>query len=364
MVLHERWFTTSRVGFTYIGTVVGAGFASWAGNYAIFYGQRFQKRWAILLVTVLFSWLGIRMMVIGGRLKARSYEEFNNYLFGAGAGRWMNWFVGVILFGVTTAMMSGTGALFKEQLGLSFHFGVIVTSMIAFLVIIKGMEGILNVNALVVPCMFAFTLVVGIQGLSGSGLGEFLVMEPMEGTRNWIISAITWDVAFNLAMAQSVLIPLGGEIQDEKTLRLGGILGGVGLGVMLLASNFALSLKIPEIFHLEIPIALVISTLGEGMKYFFFGSDVGGNIHHSDRQCLRVGRQSGKCDPGSDPYADGPDLYPGVCLLPDRISGVYRIYLPHLGYCGLLMLLVSGCSQISGQTGMRRCHKQGFSEQG
>ncbi|WP_380166241.1 YkvI family membrane protein [Kroppenstedtia sanguinis] len=268
MVLHERWFTASRVGFTYIGTVVGAGFASGQEIMQFFTVSGFKSLFAILLVTVLFSWLGIRMMVIGARLQARSYEEFNNYLFGPGVGRWMNGFVGVILFGVTTAMMSGTGALFQEQLGLSFHFGVIVTSLIAFLVIIKGMEGILNVNALVVPCMFAFTLVVGIQGLSGPGLGQFLAMEPMEGARNWVVSAITY-AAFNLAMSQSVLIPMGGEIQDEKTLRLGGILGGVGLGVMLLASNFALALKIPEIFQLEIPIALVISTLGDGMKYFF-----------------------------------------------------------------------------------------------
>ncbi len=350
MVLHERWFTASRVGFTYIGTVVGAGFASGQEIMQFFTVSGFRSVWAILLVTVLFSWLGIRMMVIGGRLKARSYEEFNNYLFGAGAGRWMNWFVGVILFGVTTAMMSGTGALFKEQLGLSFHFGVIVTSMIAFLVIIKGMEGILNVNALVVPCMFAFTLVVGIQGLSGSGLGEFLVMEPMEGTRNWIISAITY-VAFNLAMSQSVLIPLGGEIQDEKTLRLGGILGGVGLGVMLLASNFALSLKIPEIFHLEIPIALVISTLGEGMKYFFLA------VMWGEIFTTLIGNVYGLA-------ANLESVIPVrihtlmalifilgyVCSLigfPVFIGYIYPIF----GYCGLLMLLFLAVRKYPGKQG-------------
>ncbi|SMO73556.1 Uncharacterized membrane protein YkvI [Melghirimyces algeriensis] len=267
-MVHERWFTALRVGFTYIGTVVGAGFASGQEIMQFFTVNGLESVPSILMVTVLFSWLGIRMMVMGARLQAHSYEEFNNYLFGTRWGRWMNGFVGLILFGVTTAMMSGTGALFKEQLNSSFHFGVIVTSLIAFLIILRGMEGILNVNALVVPCMFAFTLVVGIQGMAVQGLDGFLAGQPTEGSNHWMVSAVIY-VAFNLAMSQAVLVPMGGEINDEKTLRLGGIFGGVGLGMMLLATNFALALKSPEIFHMEIPIALVISTLGEGMKYFF-----------------------------------------------------------------------------------------------
>ncbi|GGE09587.1 membrane protein [Marinithermofilum abyssi] len=268
MVLHERWFAAARIGFAYIGTVVGAGFASGQEIMQFFTVYGLGGVWAILAVTLLFSWLGTRMMVMGARLRAHSYEEFNLYLFGNRWGRWMNVFVGLVLFGVTTAMMSGTGALFREQMGLSFHFGVLVTSLIAFLVIMRGMEGILSVNALVVPLMFIFTVLVGVQGFQGGGVEGFLSMAPHTDKGHWVMSAVTY-VAFNLAMSQAVLVPMGGEIQDEKTLRIGGWLGGAGLGIMLLASNFALALKSPQIFQLEIPIALVIATLGEGMKYFF-----------------------------------------------------------------------------------------------
>ncbi|WP_309865119.1 YkvI family membrane protein [Desmospora profundinema] len=261
--------TASRVGFTYIGTVVGAGFASGQEIMQFFTVYGTGGVWAIILVTILFSWLGIRMMVMGASLRATSYEAFNNYLFGRQWGRWMNALVGVILFGVTTAMMSGTGSLFQEQLGLSFHVGVLATSLVAFIVIMRGMEGILHVNALVVPLMFVFTMIVGVQGIQEAGgwgnIGE-IRMFTQEG--HWALSAVTY-VAFNLAMSQAVLVPLGGEIQDRKTLRLGGILGGLGLGVMLLAANFALSLKAPAVLGMEIPIALVIATLGEGMMYFF-----------------------------------------------------------------------------------------------
>ncbi|PTM57506.1 YkvI family membrane protein [Desmospora activa] len=268
MVLHERWLTATRVGFTYIGTVVGAGFASGQEIMQFFTVYGAKGVLAILVVTGLFVWLGIRMMVMGAYLQATSYEAFNNYLFGRRWGRWMNGLVSLILFGVTTAMMSGTGALFQEQLGISFHLGVIATSLVALIVIMRGMDGILNVNALVVPLMFAFTMIVGVQGLQSEGWESLGAIHSFAREGHWALSAVTY-VAFNLAMSQAVLVPLGGEIKDVKTLRMGGLMGGVGLGVMLLSCNFALSLKTPMVLGMEIPIALVIATLGEGMKYFF-----------------------------------------------------------------------------------------------
>lgn len=263
-----RWLPAIRVSFTYIGTVVGAGFASGQEIMQFFTVYGVGGMWGIVVVLFLFGWLGTRMMVMGARLKARSYEVFNQYLFGPRWGRWMNRFVGVVLFGVTTAMMSGTGALFSEQIGLSFHFGVLFTALISYLVIVRGMEGILSANSLVVPLMFIFTLMVGITGWQGGEISGLFTSTASIEQGSWALSAITY-VAFNLAMAQAVLIPLGGEIGDEQTLRLGGWLGGIVLGIMLLASNVALALEMPEVRQLEIPIASVVANLGEGMKYVF-----------------------------------------------------------------------------------------------
>jgi uncharacterized membrane protein YkvI len=256
-----------RIGFTYIGTVVGAGFAS--GQEIMQFFTRFgsQGIWGIAAVTLMFSWLGTRMMVMGARLKASSYEELNRFLFGPRWGKWMNGFVGMVLFGVTTAMMSGTGALFREQLGWSFHMGVILTAVVAFAVIVRGLDGILSVNSLIVPMMFLFTLLVAANGLGRPEAAEWLTASH-HGGGQWWLSALTY-VAFNLAMSQAVLVPMGNEVADERILTAGGWLGGVGLGVMLLASHFAMTLEIPEILRKEIPIAMVIAALGTAMKAFF-----------------------------------------------------------------------------------------------
>ncbi len=85
----------ARVGFTYIGTVVGAGFASGQEIMQFFTVYGIGGIWGIVVVLFLFGWLGTRMMVMGARLKARSYEVFNQYLFGPRWGKWMNGFVGL-----------------------------------------------------------------------------------------------------------------------------------------------------------------------------------------------------------------------------------------------------------------------------
>ncbi|MBA4494806.1 hypothetical protein ACFO25_03380 [Paenactinomyces guangxiensis] len=266
--MRDRWVLAIRVGFTYIGTVVGAGFAS--GQEILHFFTVFGKysHWGIIICAGLFSWLGTRMMIMGNRLNARSYEEFNHYLFGERWGRWMTAFVGVILFGVTTAMMSGTGALFEEQIGLSFHVGVIFTAVVSYLVIIRGMEGILSVNSLVVPLMFLFTSLVAIHGWQSGDWSSNASMPPVAEDNHWFLSALTY-VAFNLAMSQAVLVPLGGEVKDQATIRIGGWIGGIGLGLMLLASNFAMQLQLDELTDTEIPMAFIIQALGAGMKYFF-----------------------------------------------------------------------------------------------
>ncbi|TCS95912.1 YkvI family membrane protein [Hazenella coriacea] len=266
--MREQWVLASRIGFTYIGTVVGAGFAS--GQEILQFFSLFGKYsfLGILVTTAMFVWLGTRMMLMGARLQATSYEEFNLYLFGSRLGRWMTVFVGVILFGVTTAMMSGTGALFEEQLNLSFHLGVILTAVLSLLVIMRGMKGILSVNTLVVPLMFIFTILIAVQSWQSGEWGQILDHPSRQVHQHWLLSAIAY-VAFNLAMAQAVLVPLGAEVKDERTIRLGGWIGGMGLGMMLLASNIAMVLDLDDISRLNIPLAHVIHTLGIGMKYFF-----------------------------------------------------------------------------------------------
>ena len=264
----RRWGLALRISFVYVGTAVGAGFASGQEimQFFTYYGK--ESVWGILLAVGLFSWLGVRMLLMGSRLNTKSYEVFNCYLFGDYWGKWMSRLVSVMLFGVTTAMMSGTGALFEEQLGLSFHFGVIVTVLISYFVISRGMDGILSVNSIVVPMMLLFIGMVALHAWQTANWTSYMPFSLNSARYHWLVSAVIY-AAYNLSLMQAVLIPLGAKVGDESVIRMGGTLGGLGLGFMLFSSNLAMQIYWTDVSHLNIPMAFVISNLGTGVKYFF-----------------------------------------------------------------------------------------------
>ena len=71
-----------RVAFTYIGTVVGAGFASGQEILQFFTRYGWLASLTIALSTMLFIWIGIKLMLMAHDLKAESYEDLNQVLFG------------------------------------------------------------------------------------------------------------------------------------------------------------------------------------------------------------------------------------------------------------------------------------------
>lgn len=71
-----------QIAATYIGTVVGAGFASGQSILQFFTVFGAWGGVGILISTFLFMWIGTKMMVLAHRIKAFSFQELNTYLFG------------------------------------------------------------------------------------------------------------------------------------------------------------------------------------------------------------------------------------------------------------------------------------------
>ncbi|MGB8957216.1 MAG: hypothetical protein WCC10_17725, partial [Tumebacillaceae bacterium] len=101
-----------QIAFTYIGTVVGAGFASGQEILQFFTMLGPYAYPGILLATALFAWVGIQILMLGRKLNARSYRELTAYLFGPKLAGVVDIVMMVMLFFVTVAMLAGVGALF------------------------------------------------------------------------------------------------------------------------------------------------------------------------------------------------------------------------------------------------------------
>jgi len=266
--LKTNWGATIQIAAVYVGTVVGAGFAT--GREIVEFFSRFGLIGLIgmLMSGYILIFLGSKLMVISARINAESYEEFNEYLFGRSIGKVINVFVLFMLIGVCGVMLAGAGAVFEEQLGLSKVSGVLITIVLSIIVMIVGIKGLFAVNTFVVPLMIMFSFILMILSLRLPNFMDQLLYIP-NVTDGWkaVISPFSYT-AFNLGLAQAVLVPVAAEVKDEQTIRNGGILGGAALTVILISSHFTL-IMLPNFASYEIPMAIIMKNLAAGLYWIF-----------------------------------------------------------------------------------------------
>lgn len=263
-----EWKTTFQVAATYVGAVMGAGFAS---------GQEIQQffarfgRWGlagIVVSSILFSLLGWCMLDLQERWRVASYPEFFDHLLSPRWGRWADGLVSVLLFVGMMAMISGSGALFHEYFGFSRWFGIVLTDLVIALALWFRGEGVLWINTVLIPLKFTFCLGIATLAVfiakSGDGEGIVILANPI--VKNWAFSAVLY-VSFNLTLAMVVFASLGKDVQRAGA-RLGAVLGGVALGIFAFVIGAAL-LRFPEVLGLEIPMVAVAGKLGDWPAFFY-----------------------------------------------------------------------------------------------
>jgi uncharacterized membrane protein YkvI len=274
--MRQSWVSSFQVAAVYVGTVVGAGFATGREIVEFFTKYGVFGLAGILLAGFLFISIGTKMLILSKRIKARSYQDLMIFLFGNKIGGFVNVFMLVVLLGLTSIMLSGAGAVFKEQLDLPIKLGVIITVLLTIAVMIFGVKGLFSVNIIVVPMLILFCTILGVQSFSIEPL--FMLPEETSASLRWVISAFSY-AAFNLTMASAVLVPLASEINDEKVLRRGGMIGGILLTVILISSHFALS-TLSNIMQYDIPMAEVMKTTILSL-YFIYIAVIYGEIFTS-----------------------------------------------------------------------------------
>ncbi|MBU5350790.1 hypothetical protein KQI74_00765 [Paenibacillus barcinonensis] len=257
----KQAFRVLQIAFTYIGTVVGAGFAT--GQEILQFFTQYGK-WATITIglsTMLFVWLGTKMMLIAHDTGSRTYEDLNKHLFGPKAGGWITWVTLIVLIGVNSVMLAGAGSVFMEHLGLHYQTGLIITLIGTYLLLGRGMQAILQMNSIVVPMMLLLSLLMILSTVHHPGALRFITLTTDDNPIQVWVSPLLYT-AFNLALAQAVLVPVGNQIRNRNTLKWGGIVGGIGVGFMLMAAHFAMSAYMPGITQFEIPMGSIAFQLG------------------------------------------------------------------------------------------------------
>lgn len=288
--MKTNWGAAFQIAAVYVGTVVGAGFATGREIVEFFSRFGFLGFISILMSGYLLILLGTKLMRTAAIIGAKSYQEFNEYLFGRFFGVGINILMLVMLLGVCAVMLSGAGAIFAEQFGINKIIGIVITIVLSILVMLVGIKGVFAVNTFVVPLMIFFSFMLMIISISmPSFLERFLYIPYVDDGWKTVIAPFSY-AALNLGLAQAVLVPVASEIKDDATIRWGGILGGAALSLILISSHVTL-VMLPNLETYEIPMAVIMKNIASGFYWIFvliiYGeifTSVIGNIFGMERQ--------------------------------------------------------------------------------
>jgi len=269
--MKQKGISTLKVAATYIGVIVGAGFAT--GQEVLQFFSRFGSLGlaGLILTTVLFIVFGHIIMDLGKELHARSHREILRYTGGKFIGTAIDWIINFFLFGALTAMIAGTGALFAEQFHLPGILGNVLMALLTAITVLSGFEGVINSISMIVPFLIAAVLGTTIISITRTPPDLSAATPVTEGSAlitNWVLSAILY-VSYNTVISVAVLGPLGMAARDEKAIRDGAMLGGLGLGISSIFIYLALSGHMAEIASLEVPMTYIAGSISAALQYFY-----------------------------------------------------------------------------------------------
>ncbi len=249
---------------TYIGTVVGAGFASGQEVLQFFGYFGFWGIIGLLITTVLLVLFGYIILELGRRLKAESHLEVIRYAGGKWVGTIIDLVITFFLFGGFVAMAAGSGALIMEQFNFPFFWGSLLMIIITLFTVLIGFTGVITSISFVVPLLLTAVFSVAIYVIAVDYTALFTAIRNFSSPGEasvpfWPLSSLLY-VSYNLVLAVAILAPLG-AMSDKSKLRTGAILGGIGLGFGASAINLALLVKINRATAFEIPMIYIAGTI-------------------------------------------------------------------------------------------------------
>lgn len=116
--MEKNWIKIASI---YIGTVIGAGFASGKEIIEFFGVYGIKGIVGIIISGVLFSILGSLLLMKIYRNKIEDFNELATKVFGRRFGFIVDTLIGFSLYTGFSVMISGSGAIFLEELGISFR---------------------------------------------------------------------------------------------------------------------------------------------------------------------------------------------------------------------------------------------------
>lgn len=232
----KKQITSIQLAMLYTGSFLGAGFLS-GQEILQFFGQFGLWGLAGMALTIAafgaFSWMALSIAKQTGHLEfdkiiLRRDNKVLRILFSA--------VFLLFLFGCTMGMIAGAGALLEQMFGIPAFMGDAAMTVLVLVVAAAGAAGLVAAFDVVVPLLVAAAVVIGVLAALRLPMEAIPACPVSSGNPllgNWLFSALSF-LSYNMMAAITILVPLTRDLEDEKTISKGLLLGSGVLSVIFI----------------------------------------------------------------------------------------------------------------------------------
>ena len=258
-----------KIASIYVGTVIGAGFASGIEIVEFFGVYGIKGILGMVISGLLFSMVGSLLLIKMYKNRIGSLRHLSEKIFKDKFWIIFDTIIGFSLYTGYSVMISASGAIFEQELSLSYDIGILFMVIATFIVFLFNLKGLSFISTLLVPLLIVGILFTSIyvntnqaynlsnvKGVSLTGNGNFITSAFLYFGSNSLIIIIVF----------SSLLPL---IKDKKTAILGGTVGGVILFMLGLSILISTLIYYNEVAYLDIPMLKICDHIGIGYRKIY-----------------------------------------------------------------------------------------------
>ena len=252
-----------QVAVVFIGTIVGAGLASGKEITEFFTSFGIQSFVGIILCGLFYIFMVTMLSKISLKHKLNSYSELINIISPNLLGKLTGVITTLYLISSASIILAGSGAILNEFFAIPKIVGSLIMLSIAAIFILKGTNGLIEVNSIIVPLLIStITVLTVLYFVYNNGSLSIEMLTKFPPKKEGILVSTILYAGYNILCSSGVIIPLSTEIDDKKIMTKGIFFGALGLTLLCLMINFMLTLNIPYIYEYEIPLLYVATPFG------------------------------------------------------------------------------------------------------
>ena len=252
------------IALSFIGLLVGAGFATGQEVVQYFTSFGIPGMWGILVAGLVMTLAGTVFLQLGSYFHASEHNQVFRNITHPIISRILDVAVILTLFAVGFVMLAGAGSNMQQQFGWPAWVGSL---LMLVLVLITGMfdvDKVSQVIGLLTPTIIIAVLFVGTYTLLHMPENVDAAISASEAIESpipfWLVSALNYN-GLALILAVSMSLVIGGDNISPREAGVGGIVGGAVYAVLMAIAGFSLLRNAENVGDSDIPMLTLVDNV-------------------------------------------------------------------------------------------------------